>query len=113
MTMLFAGIDFPSRFEQDNFTLRRTTGHNMFDPESLISGAEIQAGMTFTNSKRSWVSEAHYLKAVTGNLNTDEVLLTAPRVCMMPGCDHSPKVIIPNRLEAFYELGLDTLDLAD
>lgn len=63
---MFVGKDFPSLFDADNFTMRRTTGHNMHDPESLISGAEIAKGLTYTNSKRLWLSETHYLAAVTG-----------------------------------------------
>ena len=77
--MKFVGIDFPSLFDRDNFALRRATG-NMFDPESLISGKEIHAGMTYRNSTRAWDSEDHYLKAVTGEINTEEILRTAPRV---------------------------------
>ena len=78
--MQFAGIDFPSLFERDNFTLRRTTGHNMLDPESLISGAELKRGMDYKNSTRAWCNEQHYLDAVTGEINTTEVLESAPRV---------------------------------
>jgi hypothetical protein len=29
---MIAGIDFQSLFNQDNFRLRRATGHNMQDP---------------------------------------------------------------------------------
>ena len=36
---MFAGIDFASGFEKDNFAIRRTYG-NWYDPESLITGAE-------------------------------------------------------------------------
>jgi hypothetical protein len=34
----------------DGFASRRTTGHNMFDPESTISQGELDAGLTFMNS---------------------------------------------------------------
>jgi hypothetical protein len=77
---MFAGIDFPSFFDKDNFTSRRTTGHNMFDPESLISGAEINQGHTYTNSKRKWLDATHYEWAVMGHITPDEILATAPRV---------------------------------
>ena len=77
---MFVGINFPSRFDKDNFTSRRTTGHNMYDPESLISGEEIEAGLTYLNSKRYWADEKHYLSAVDGTLSPDEILATAPRV---------------------------------
>ena len=103
--MQFAGIDFPSLFGKDNFTLRRTTGHNMFDPESLISGEEIKNDMTFSNSKRAWDNEAHYLSAVTGELNTTDILKTAPRVFLIPGCP--PHADIPSRLEAMYALEME------
>lgn len=76
---MFAGIDFPSRFDKDNFTSRRTTGHNMYDPESLIDGDEINHGMTYTNSKRNWRDEKHYLDAVLGNISVEEILNFAPR----------------------------------
>ena len=76
---MFVGVDFPSKFERDNFTSRRTTGHNMYDPECLINGNEINQGFTYTNSKRDWVSEQHYLDAVSQLLSPDEILATAPR----------------------------------
>ncbi len=75
-----AGIDFPSLFVKDNFTSRRTTGHNLHDPESFITGAEIAAGFTYTNSTREWDDQAHYLNACLGNLTCDEITRTAPRV---------------------------------
>ena len=74
--MQFAGFDFPNCFTRDNFTSRRTTGHNMHDPESLISGAELARGLTYTNSRRAWRNEAQYLAAVTTRyLNRHHVLL--------------------------------------
>src|SRR5438876_12334109 len=40
----FAGIDFPSFFDEDLFVLRRNghafTAGNPYDPESLLNGAE-------------------------------------------------------------------------
>jgi hypothetical protein len=100
---MFAGIDFPSRFEKDNFVSRRTTGHNMLDPESLISGAEIQQGLAYDNSKRNWESEEHYMSAVLGNISTDEILRTAPRTSVAFETELRA-FIVPNRLEAFYQL---------
>jgi hypothetical protein len=67
------------RFENDNFTSRRTTGHNMFDPESLMSGEEEARGMTYTNSRRVWPSADVELDAIEGRIDTDEVLRVAPR----------------------------------
>ncbi len=102
--MQFAGIDFPSRFDNDNFTSRRTTGHNMFDPESLISGKELAQGMTYQNSKRGWHNEKWYLAAVSGDLTTDEILEIAPRVWSLHLGNPKARTFIPNRLEQFQEM---------
>ena len=72
------GKDFPSRFEKDNFVQRRTVG-NLYDPESLISGAEIARGMTYKNSSRNWANEFCYHGATEGILTVDEILNFAPR----------------------------------
>jgi len=66
-------------FAEDNFTKRRTTGHNMFDPESLISGEEAAKGMTYDNSRRVWPDTDTELDAIEGRISTDEVLRVAPR----------------------------------
>lgn len=81
---MFAGIDFPSLFDKDNFTLRRTTGHNMHDPESFITGGELAKGLTYTNSKRKWANENHYLAAVAGLITPEEIAKTAPRAFVTP-----------------------------
>ena len=75
-----AGVDFPSFFEQDNYTVRHTTGHNMFDPESFITGEELEAGFTYSNSARNWDSENTYKAAVRGSIPVGVVALIAPRV---------------------------------
>jgi len=75
-----AGIDFPSLFVSDNFASRRTTGHNLHDPDSLITGAEIEAGFTYINSTREWNDQAHYLNACLCNLTSEEIAHTAPRI---------------------------------
>lgn len=79
---MIAGKDFPSMFSRDNFTSRRTSGHNMFDPESLLTGAEIAAGFTFGNSARNWPSEVWYTAAWAGELTREEILELAPRVML-------------------------------
>lgn len=38
-------------FGRDNFAARRTTGHNLYDPESLITGAEVEAGLTYYDKR--------------------------------------------------------------
>lgn len=83
---MICGIDFPSFFDKDNFTLRRTTGHNMHDPESFITGAELEKGFTYTNSRRNWANYRHYVAAVAGMLTPEEIAKTAPRVCLLRTC---------------------------
>lgn len=79
---MFVGIDFPSHFEEDNFNERRAScvGAGVaYDPESLISGAELSVGLDYRNSKRHWRNETHYLAAVKGWLTTEQILISAPR----------------------------------
>ena len=108
--MQFTGTDFPSKFDHDNFVSRRTTGHNMFDPESLISGKEIAEGLTYRNSTRSWWNQEHYLSAVQGDFTTEQILEFAPRVLRplytYPRLEHWANALAPRRsyLDAFYEL---------
>jgi hypothetical protein len=85
---MIVGKDFPDLFAKDNFTLRRTTGHNMHDPESFITGAEISKGFTYTNSRRNWSDHSHYLQAVVGDISPEQIASTAPRVRIIP--DTSP-----------------------
>lgn len=89
---MIAGIDFPSMFSRDNFTLRRTSGHNMYDPESLLTGEEMAQGMTYTNTARDWPDEETYHKAWAGEIPTPELLKIAPRVWIgkpLAGCVRS------------------------
>jgi hypothetical protein len=72
-------VNFPSQFDKDNFTSRRTTGHNLYDPEALITGKEIAQGFTYKNSTRKWASESHYLDAVSHHLTPEQIAETAPR----------------------------------
>ena len=80
---MFAGIDFPDAFSQDNFAQRRNNSAaagNAYDPESLITGAEVEQGLTYTNSRRNWPSELSYHATVSGRFNCDQVPILAPRV---------------------------------
>lgn len=65
-------------FESDNFTSRRTTGHNLYDPEALLTSAEIAAGVTYQDA-RVWPSYGHYLDATEGLITVDEIPNVAPR----------------------------------
>ena len=67
-------------FEQDNFDSRRTTGHNMFDPESLITGYELAHGFTYANSHRDYPGQHTYDAIVAGDVPMALVPLVAPRV---------------------------------
>lgn len=67
-------------FETDNFTTRRTTGHNMLDPESLITGDELARGFTYQNSHRDYPGQATYDAIVSGDVSVTLVPLVAPRV---------------------------------
>jgi len=77
---LFAGIDFPDAFAQDNFASRRTTGNNAFDPDGFITGAELEAGLTYANSRRAFPNEYDYTDTVRGLYRVDFVARYFPRV---------------------------------
>lgn len=85
---LFAGRDFPSYFEQDLFSLRRSgtafASGNPYDPESLLTGGEVAQGFDYANSRRNWPDETTYLTAVQGELSKDEILRMAPRAFLQP-----------------------------
>src|SRR5580658_11028208 len=85
--MPFAGIDFPDLFARDNFTSRRTTGHNLYDPESLLTGFEASQGFTYVNSHREFPGHTYYLDAVQGRVRVADIPTLAPRVLRgMEGC---------------------------
>jgi hypothetical protein len=89
---------------------KMVVGDNMFDPESLISGKELAEGLTYRNSVRSWKNQEHYLSAVQGDLTTEQILESAPRVprplYTYPRLEHWANALPPRRsyLDAFYEL---------
>lgn len=70
-------------FEKDNFATRRTGGAdsygNAYDPESLLTGAESDAGLTF-GDKRLWPSQRLYDDAVAGRIAVDDIPAIAPRI---------------------------------
>lgn len=67
-------------FEKDNFTSRRTTGHNLFDPDSLITGEEAEAGLTYTNSSRKFPDVETREKVIRGEISQADVVRLYPRV---------------------------------
>jgi hypothetical protein len=75
-----ARVDFPSLFDADNYSARHVTGHNMLDPESLITGRELAEGMTYENSHREWASEEQYWLACAGTVPTEKLVKLWPRV---------------------------------
>jgi hypothetical protein len=50
-----------------------------WDPDSLLTGAEGQAGFTYTNSRRIWPDEKTFRRAIAGELSSAEILRLAPR----------------------------------
>ena len=80
MKAQYAGVHFPSNFDHDNFASRRTTGNNMYDPESTITGAELAAGMTYSNSRRAFPGVEWYLDVVHSVAPMDLALEFFPRV---------------------------------
>lgn len=66
-------------FGRDNFTSRRTTGHNLYDPESLITGGEAEQGLTYLNSERDFGYSSLEEAAIVGRMSTDAILKFAPR----------------------------------
>lgn len=71
--------DINSKFERDNFTSRRTTGHNLFDPESLLTGDEIARGLGY-GDKRVWPDQETYERACAGLIPSKDIPAIAPRV---------------------------------
>lgn len=66
-------------FEQDNFTSRRTTGHNLFDPDSLITGEESAQGLTYQNSSRKFPSAEIRESVIRGEVSQADVVRLYPR----------------------------------
>lgn len=50
-----------------------------YEPNSLISGAELEAGFTFDNSIRCWANPEDQKAAVRGELTVQEILTKGPR----------------------------------
>lgn len=51
-----------------------------YDPESFLTGAEIDAGFTYDNSRRRWSTAALYDAACRGELTLEDIVRLAPRV---------------------------------
>ena len=75
---LINGSTEKSLFAEDNFASRRTTGHNLYDPESLLTGAEIEAGLGYKDP-RVWPSYVTYIKACNGEFTSEQIASIAPR----------------------------------
>ena len=69
----------PTSFDKDNFTSRQTTGHNLFDPESLITGKEAEKGFTYDNSERNYPSSEVREAIIRGDIAQADVPMIAPR----------------------------------
>jgi hypothetical protein len=69
-------------FDQDNFAARRASQGGAgvaYDPESLLSGEEIEAGLDY-GDLRIWPNEETRQLAHQGELPTEVILAIAPRV---------------------------------
>ena len=92
---MIAGRDFPDFFARDLFALRRGgtqgrtdehndtglffTAGNPWNPESLLIGSELEAGLY---GPRNWPDYDTYQRAVRGELTVDETLRVAPRTAL-------------------------------
>jgi hypothetical protein len=70
--------DIQTLFTEDNFAARRTTGNNLFDPESLLTGKEEAEGLTYLD-KRVYPSQEIYEKICAGEIPVSDVPNLAPR----------------------------------
>lgn len=69
-------------FQGDTFAERRNATPSAgvaYDPESLLTGAEAEAGLTYQD-RRLWPSEAAFIAAIEGRLTPEQVAAVAPRV---------------------------------
>jgi hypothetical protein len=69
-------------FQGDTFAERRNATPSAgvaYDPESLLTGAEIAAGLGYRD-RRVWPDEETYKRAVEGRLTSEQVAAVAPRV---------------------------------
>lgn len=73
-------VEVETSFENDNFTSRRTTGHNLFDPDSLITGEETDQGLTYNNSHRKFPDAETRERVVRGEVSQADVAKLYPRV---------------------------------
>lgn len=82
----------PNYFQQDNFAARRSGAGESnygvaYDPESLLTGAEAAAGLTY-HDKRVWPGEETYRAAVSGKIAADLIPSIAPRVRIVTSVNH-------------------------
>ena len=71
--------EFQELSTEDNSGTRRTSGVHLFDPESLLTGAEIAAGLGYLD-KRQYPSDEVYQKICAGEIPQAEIPTLAPRV---------------------------------
>lgn len=69
-------------FQGDTFAERRNATPSAgvaYDPESLLTGSEEAAGLTYRD-KRVWPDQETYRRALEGRLTPEQVAAVAPRV---------------------------------
>jgi hypothetical protein len=87
MTDPVQDVDVVTSFEEDNFTSRRTTGHNLFDPDSLLTGGEEAQGLTYDNSSRVFPSAEVREQAIRGEISQADIIRLYPRVLHAQAAD--------------------------
>lgn len=95
----FARQEELTSFEKENFSSRRTTGHNLYDPNATITQGELQQGFTYQNSYRP-VAETweQYVNAVTP---------ATPALCPPNVYEVGPGVNLENLAPRVFKPGLD------
>ena len=58
--------------------------NTLYDPESLLTGSEVEQGLDYDNSCRVWPSEAMRQRAERGDIPVSQIPLIAPRKRVFP-----------------------------
>ncbi len=83
-------------FQGDTFAERRNATESAgvaYDPESLLTGAEIAAGLGYQD-RRQWPDEETYRRALEGRFTPEQVASIAPRVKVLALPAPAPHVTV-------------------
>lgn len=89
------GVSAEAFFSKDQFALRRSNSgsDNPYDPDSLLTGLEIEQGFDYDNSYRVFPSQAVLDLAVAGDLSTAAIIALAPRRFRDPVGSSAPAIV--------------------